>query len=101
MSAQRFVVGTPVRIRQAYPPGHVRAPWYLRGCEGSICHVVGEFRNPEELAYGRYDGPRLTLYRVRIAQNDIWSDYKGAPQDTLEVEIYENWLEEVTEEASA
>lgn len=101
MSAPRFAVGASVRIRQAFPPGHVRAPWYLRGCKGSICHVVGAFHNPEELAYGRYDGPRLTLYRLRIAQNDIWSDYEGAPQDTLEVEIYENWLEEVTEEETA
>lgn len=93
MSAGRLTVGTPVRVRRAYPPGHVRAPWYLRGRSGEVCHIVGAFRNPEELAYGRYDGHRLTLYRVRFHQRDVWPDYRGAAEDTLEVEIYENWLE--------
>jgi hypothetical protein len=91
----RFALGTRVRIRRAFPPGHVRAPWYLRGYVGVVCHVVGEFGNPEELAYGRYDGPKLTLYRVRFRQTDIWPDYAGAPQDVLDVEVYENWLETV------
>lgn len=100
MTAQRFPVGTPVRIRRAFPPGHVRAPWYLRGCAGAVCHVIGDFGNPEELAYGRYDGPKLTLYRVRFRQCDVWPDYAGAPQDTLEVEVYENWLESAEEKAA-
>ncbi len=100
MSAPRFAIGTPVRIRRAFPPGHVRTPWYLRGLAGEVCHVVGDFRNPEELAYGRYNCPMLTLYRVRLRQSDIWPDYRGAAQDTLEVEIYENWLEPAAEQAA-
>ena len=84
-----------MRLRRAYAPGHVRAPWYLRGCEGRICHVVGEFGNPEEMAYGRRDGAKLTLYRVRFRQSDVWPDYSGSPHDTLEVEVYGNWLEAV------
>lgn len=99
MTAPRFSIGTPVRIRRSWPPGHVRTPWYLRGRAGVICHVVGPSRNPEELAYGRYEGPKLTLYRVRLRQADIWDDYEGAPGDTLEVEIFDNWLEPM-EEAS-
>ncbi len=100
MSDARYPVGTPVRIRRAWPPGHVRAPWYLRGCSGEVCHVVGDYRNPEDLAYGRYDGPKLTLYRVRIRQTGIWDDYAGPPRDTLDVEVYENWLEPAGEEAA-
>lgn len=99
-SGKRFPVGASVRIRRAFPPGHVRAPWYLRGLAGEICHVVGDFRNPEELAYGRYDSARLTLYRVRFRQTDIWPDYAGPDRDTLEVEIYENWLEPAGEKAA-
>lgn len=94
MSGLRFPVDTPVQIRRAWPPGHVRAPGYLRGCSGVVCGVVGAFGNPEEMAYGRNDGPKLKLYRVRFRQEDIWPDYAGPPQDTLEVEVYENWLEE-------
>lgn len=97
MSVSQFAVGAPVRIRRAWPPGHVRAPWYLRGCSGAVCNVVGEFGNPEEMAYGRKDGPKLMLYRVRFRQTDIWSDYAGAPRDTLDVEVYENWLEAAAE----
>jgi nitrile hydratase len=97
MNEPRLSVGAPVRVRRAWPPGHVRAPWYLRGCRGSVCRVVGEFGNPEEMAYGRYDAPKLILYRVRFRQDDVWPDYAGPPRDTLEVEIYENWLEEAGE----
>lgn len=93
MSAPRFAVGDKVRIRRADPPGHVRAPWYLRGHAGQVCHIVGEFGDPEEMAYGRYDGKQLTLYRVRFRQTEIWQDYGGPAQDVLEVEFYDNWLE--------
>jgi nitrile hydratase len=30
---------------------------------------------------------------VRIRQTDIWPAYKGNPNDILELEIYEHWLE--------
>ena len=99
MSAPRFPVGAAVRIRRAFPPGHVRAPWYLRGCAGAVSHIVGEMNNPEEWAYGRTDGPMLTVYRVHVRQPDIWPDYAGPPQDTLVVDVYENWLEPAGEEA--
>ncbi|MBE9557850.1 MAG: nitrile hydratase subunit beta [Proteobacteria bacterium] len=100
MSTPRFPVGAPVRIRRAWPPGHVRAPWYLRGCAGEVHDIAGELGNPEELAYGRYDGPGLTVYRVRFRQGDVWTDYAGPPQDSVVVDIYENWLEPAGEEAA-
>ena len=53
---------------------------------------VGYFKNPEELAYGRYQCEKRALYRVRFLQTDIWPDYTGPRQDTLDVEIYEHWL---------
>ena len=92
-AAARFAVGSQVRIRRAWPPGHVRAPWYLRGCTGEVFHIVGPMGNPEDLAYGRSDAPPVTVYRVRIRQTDIWEDYAGPPQDTLMVDVFENWLE--------
>ena len=36
---------------------------------------------------------RVPLYRVHFKQSDLWADYDGKPEDTLELEIYEHWLE--------
>lgn len=92
-----YAPGTRVRVRQAYPPGHTRAPFFTRGKIGVIAATAGSYRNPEELAYGVYDGPRIELYRVCFRQADLWSDYRGSPRDTLYVDVYENWLEAATE----
>ena len=42
----------------------------------------------------RGDGdPRQRIYRVRIPQAQLWTDYEGAEWDKLEIEIFEHWLE--------
>lgn len=87
-----FQPGDRVRVREAHPPGHVRTPHYVRGCEGVVESIAGDFANPEELAYGRDGLPRRTLYRVRFAQQDIWPSYRGLAADSLVVDIYEHWL---------
>jgi len=94
-------LGTQVRVRRAYPPGHTRAPYFTRGKTGIVADTAGVHRNPEELAYGIYDGARLGVYRVCFRQHDLWDGYQGSPLDTLYVDIYENWLEPAatTEEA--
>jgi nitrile hydratase len=88
-----YAVGENVRVRMATPPGHVRTPYYCRGHTGIIERICGLFHNPEELAYGRANHDLLTLYRVRFFQKDLWSDYSGATTDTVEIELYEHWLE--------
>jgi hypothetical protein len=91
--ARRFKVGDRVAVKKASPPGHRRTPAYNRGKCGVIERVCGTFPNPEELAYG-FDGePKRVLYRVRFAQREVWPHYAGAPQDVIELEIYEHWLE--------
>jgi len=89
----RFGPGEPVRVLERAVTGHVRTPRYIRGKRGVVERICGEFRSPEELAYGRYGGEREPLYRVRFAQPEVWPDYAGAAEDTLDVEIYERWLE--------
>ena len=87
-----FKQGDPVRVIDSHPPGHRRTPYYIRGKVGEIERVCGEFPNPEELAYG-FDGlPKKTLYRVRFRQKDVWSDYSGPTEDTVDVDIFEHWL---------
>lgn len=88
-----FNVGDKVRVLKVDAPGHIRTPWYIRGHVGEIERVCGAFRNPEELAYGRSGEPRKTLYRVRFKQRDVWPEYQGAEGDTLDIDIYEHWLE--------
>lgn len=91
MNSTRFAVGDVVRVMRAYPPGHVRTPFYVRGKTGAIERVCGAFPNPEELAYNRVSAPR-TLYRVRFAMRELWPVYFSTSEDVVEVEIYEHWL---------
>ena len=89
----RYNVGDPVVIKRAFPPGHRRTPFYIRGKAGVIERICGAFPNPEELAYG-FDGePGKILYRVRFPQHHVWPGYAGPAQDVIEMEIFEHWLE--------
>ncbi len=96
----RFAAGARVTVRRLDPPGHMRAPTYIRGKTGTVERVCGAFRNPETLAYGGDGLPKQPLYRVRFSQVQVWPAYGGAPADTVDVEIYEHWLEPAAEEGS-
>ncbi len=93
MAEARFRPGDRVRVMKAYPVGHLRTPFYIRGCTGEVERVCGAFPNPEELSQMRSGEPRQPLYRVRFRQKDVWPDYRGADGDLLEVELYEHWLD--------
>jgi nitrile hydratase len=89
----QFNPGEKVRVIKAFPLGHVRTPFYIRGKSGTIERYCGAFPNPEELAQMRDGLPAVPLYRVKFNQKDVWPDYRGSPKDVLEVEIYQHWLE--------
>jgi nitrile hydratase len=88
-----FAPGDRVRVKPGYPPGHCRTPHYCRGREGVIERLCGEFGNPEQLAYGLSGEPARPLYRVRFSQAALWPGYRGGADDTIEIEIYQHWLE--------
>lgn len=88
-----FPVGAPVRLRVMDPPGHVRAPWYLRGKTGVIERDLGETGDPEALAYGRTNAPRRRLYRVRFDMAEVWGEAAERSGDRIDAEIFDNWLE--------
>lgn len=92
-AAPRFAAGDRVRVRSAFPPGHVRTPFYCRGHCGTIERLCGAFANPEELAYHRDGLPAQPLYRVRFDVRALWGGLDGTGADTVEVEIYQHWLE--------
>jgi nitrile hydratase subunit beta len=96
----RFGIGDAVAVRAAYPPGHIRTPYYIRGKRGVVERICGEFANPEELAFARDGLPKRPLYRVRFRQRQIWPDYAGPSEDTVDIEIFEHWLEPAKREAA-
>ena len=84
----RFAAGERVHVRWAT----CGRPFYARG-NAARRACLGDFPNPEELAYGRRGLPKQPLYRVRFLQRDLWPDYAGGPNDTVDIEIYEHWLQ--------
>ena len=89
----QFSPGETVRILDHNTPLHHRVPDYVKGHRGEIERVCSAFGQPESLAAGGDGRPYQTLYRVRLMQRDLWPDYAGNPCDTLEIEVFEHWLE--------
>jgi len=87
-----LVPGQRVRVRDDYPPGHIRTPVYLRGRVGEIATHFGEFVNAELAAYG-LRGPKKQVYKVRFRAVDLWANYRGDARDVVEADLYEHWLE--------
>lgn len=89
----RFAPGEAVRVRNDWPerrgPCHVRTPHYLRGARGDIVRHLGDFANPEDLAFAR-PAAVVPLYHVRFDAAAIWPDATG---EDLLVEIFQHWLE--------
>ena len=88
-----YAAGERVHVRKVDSPGHIRTPHYIRGKTGTIERFVSFFKNPEELAYGRSGQPLRALYRVRFLQSQVWPDYAGSAADTLDIDLYEHWLQ--------
>ena len=86
--------GTPVQVKLDWPetrgPCHIRTPHYLRGRMGVVERHLGDFPNPEDLAFAR-PAARLPLYHVRFDQPALWGE--GYAGDASVVELYESWLE--------
>ena len=88
-----FDLGDRVRIAERYPDAHHRVPNYAKGAVGIIERVCDRFGQPESLAIGGSGEPLQTLYRVRVSQKALWPDYVGSGSDTLDIEVFEHWLE--------
>jgi hypothetical protein len=91
-----FRPGDHVRVSKRYPVGHYRVPRYVRGKLAVVETVIEPAGiNNEEEGFGRNAGVKLHYYRVGIPLSELWADYKGSPNDSLRIEIYETWLEAV------
>ncbi len=89
-----FDVGDQVRISVRFPIGHYRVPFYVRGKHGVVRTVLRPAAvNNEDEGYGRNAGIKSYYYRVSILLADLWPGYAGPPQDRLDIEVFEPWLE--------
>ena len=77
------------------PQTHFRTPEYVQGKLGRIETLWGAYPNPESLAYGGDGLPAQPLYQIEFAQMDLWENYQGPNTDTLRIDIYEHWLENI------
>ena len=86
--------GTAVRVHEDWPetrgPCHIRTPYYVRGASGTVVRHLGDFRNPEDLAFAR-PAATLPLYHVRFDPAAIWPE--GTAGDEIVIEIFEHWLD--------
>jgi nitrile hydratase len=88
-----FQPGQQVRVTERFPLGHYRVPLYLRGKSGVVERLVQPAIDNEEEGFGLNAGQKRHYYRIGVAMSDIWTDYTGAKQDRLYIEVFETWLE--------
>lgn len=87
-----FICGDRVSVRGNILNKHNRTPGYIKNKVGLVKSILGQFRNPESLAYGDSGLPKIVLYQIEFNQTEVWDDYDGSPHDKLYVDIYEHWL---------
>jgi hypothetical protein len=80
----RFHVGDRVRVKHANPSGIPRTPAYVRGKSGIVTALHGSIDNPLDHR-GVYPPLCSVLFPVREV-------FGGASQDTLSVDLHEDWL---------
>jgi thiocyanate hydrolase subunit beta len=91
----RFAVGDSVRIRTLPTFFYTRTQEYVRGAPGTVARVSYETLAPEDEAFNREDLRPEWYYIVRFKMTDLWDGYSGLPNDTLQAEFSERWLEPV------
>ena len=91
----KFKINDEITVDSRSSTGHCRTPAYIRGKKGVIERICGRYPNPEEIALCKKDPKIVTLYRCRFKQMDVWDNYSGKDSDTIELEIYEHWLNDV------
>lgn len=91
-----FPPGQAVRVKTHSPIGHYRVPIYLRGKTGVVQRVLEPMQlDNEREGYGQNGGDKRHYYRVTFPMRKLWSDYAGPAHDTLNIEVFEHWLERV------
>ena len=87
----RFAAGDSVRVREAHPAGHTRAPRYVRGRRGRIVRVSRRFEYPD-LAGHALAAAEEPTYHVEFAARELWGDSAEA-SGCVVVDLWQSYLE--------
>jgi len=88
--AAKFAVGDEVRVRNAHPLGHTRAPRYARGRRGVVEHDHGVFVFADANAEGNRVGQHC--YGVRFEARELWGPDAPAA-DSVRIDLWDDHLE--------
>jgi hypothetical protein len=91
----RFNVGDRVRVKELPNLYYTRTQMYVRGVIGTVAVRTYMDQLPEDEAWNREDAPYEQYYVIRFRQKDLWAEYPF-PNDTLQTELPDSWLEPVT-----
>ena len=83
-ATHRFRVGDRVQVKHMNPAGNPRTPAYVQGKGGVVTALHGSIVNPLDHR-GVYPPLCSVLFSVREV-------FGGASQDTLSVDVHEDWL---------
>ncbi|GGF93405.1 nitrile hydratase subunit beta [Paenibacillus abyssi] len=87
----KYPIGTVVKVKVMAPTGHTRVPRYIRGKEGIVEALHGNFAMPD-LRVGTGINVYQPVYRVLFEARDIWGA-DAFPEDKLYIELWEDYLE--------
>jgi hypothetical protein len=87
----RFSVGDRVRTKVDNPDGHTRIPTYMRGRQGRVEAIPGEFLFSDAEAKG-IRNVRQPLYTVAFSATELWGS-DADPNQTVAADLYESYLE--------
>ncbi|MFT4263667.1 MAG: nitrile hydratase subunit beta [Nocardioides sp.] len=96
----RFAVGDVVRVDRSAPRGHTRRARYIRGAVGEITHHHGSFIYPDTAGNGLGENPEH-VYTVRFTNAELWGADHAEPNGAVYVDVWDPYIELVTEGASA
>ena len=83
--------GDSVVVRNFNPPGHTRAPRYVRGRRGVIDRDYGVFIFPDSHAIDGGKSPQH-VYSVRFSARELWGP-QGSEHDCVYVDLWDDYLE--------
>jgi hypothetical protein len=92
----KFKVGDKVQVREWRSLFYTRTQKYVRGVVGEIAEVAYESPAAEDegFDYEAIGSPKPEwFYIVRLKMNDLWPDYTGQENDTVQTELPERWLQ--------
>jgi nitrile hydratase subunit beta len=95
----KLAPGDTVRVRDDWPEAkgakvHIRTPHFVRGRTGRIERFIGEFADPEALAFGKPGLPKIGLYMVAFERDALFpGTVRG--KETLTADLYDTWLEKI------